>query len=68
MITGVACDEKEIMVVRSRLLSHIGMPYDGSLTMQDWLFHDYWSADPVPPLKVRMPPDRRLIRETEPGE
>ncbi len=48
VITGITCDEHEIVVLRDRIVNHMGGTIGGTLTIQEWLFNDYWHNRPTP--------------------
>jgi hypothetical protein len=68
IITGIVCDEREIVALRNHLRSVALADHPDdirTLTMQQWLWHEHWrgTADPQPPPASA---DPRLIRETIP--
>jgi len=60
VLTGIECDVATIMTLRSKLMSVATIPNDGTMTMQSWLFDDYWRV-PAPFSPRSYTGDSRLI-------
>ena len=66
VITGINCDDTEILTVRNQLRDSLAGHHDiRTLTMQQWLWQDHWhgTVDPAPPEPSG---DIRLIRHLLP--